>query len=367
VRLIEAPAVSRAAPAIRIVVSDEVHFEARVRPQVAVLAASVERVNGALTRADSGDADWESAFERELDDWVRLAVAIGEAGPPGRLKPVRDALLDGLGHGRVTAQLLRDASAAANPALLEEANARLTEARSAFTRAGEQDAAFAGIPTLRAIPSGALERRAAPRVAATLPNVDALEIRNVSAFPGVTGAAHLVGEVRNNGGFAYGQPLVTAEFRDRDGRVLAVTNAYLRAASLEPGQVAPFHLVWEQGTPGAWFTLAANGSAFTGSPTPTPPSIQIEREEATTQPMGETVVTGTLRNTGSAPAGVLEVVGTFYDKSGRVRRVATAPASTRLSPGETAEFRLVVADGAGAGIHGYRLRVEAQQPAQSGQ
>jgi hypothetical protein len=360
VRRIEVVTSPPSTAAVQMLVTDEVRFAARVRPQAALLAGSIDRLNATLPRQDLPDDEWGRAVDRELDEWARIAVAVGEAGPPGRLRPMRDALFEGLAQGRFASALLREAIETSRPSVLAEANSRLAEARAAFARAIELEVTFGPLPAVAEIPPSVLERRKLPATVASLPNIDALEVRNVTAFPGVTGAEHVVGEVVNRSNLVYGQPAVTAEFRDANGRLLAQVSAYVRASSLPPGQVAPFHLIWEKGTPGARYTLSVWGSVPAGPP-PAQPDLEIVEQQATTQPMGEMILTGSVRNRGEAPAQLVECVATFYDAAGHVRRVAAAPFDiVGLGPGQTATFKIVVADGAGAGVQTFRLRVETK-------
>src|SRR5436309_1094208 len=84
-----APALPRGAD-VQLLVTDEVRFTARVRPQVALLAGSIERLNATLPRTELPDDEWGRTVDRELDEWARIAVAVGEAGPPGSLRPLRE-------------------------------------------------------------------------------------------------------------------------------------------------------------------------------------------------------------------------------------------------------------------------------------
>ena len=159
---------------------------------------------------------------------------------------------------------------------------------------------------------------------------------------------HVLGEVRNDSGFAVGRVIITASFYDQEGTLLAENRNAPKLRVINPGESAPFNIRYiEPATVGrvANYTLSAEGQAAAEKPV----AIKILSSQSRLDVLGVYFINVDARNDGSQKAITPLAVATLYDKNGDVVAIGEAVAEsdgrvTDLSPGQDAGFSIVVAE-----------------------
>ncbi len=230
----------------------------------------------------------------------------------------------------------------------------LVDPLDAPTRVGQRPRATpdlvggGGRPTTAPVVAGPLERiDAAPQDLAEPAGPQQFSILGMTRYDSETDI-WFIGEVRNDGDAPRELVVVQINLLDGEGREVASENGYANLNYLDPGEVAPFTVL------------------FSGDKEPIPPFEQIEIE-VRSDPVGfysgytlrtfrfETVdmrasesgsyeLVGTLRNTGEEDVRFSEVLVVFYGDDNRVVGTSSAYADEDnedniLAAGESAPFR----------------------------
>lgn len=158
----------------------------------------------------------------------------------------------------------------------------------------------------------------------------------------VNGGLHLAGEIRNNTASTQSFLRVTVRLLQA-GQVVREFQQSALVFSLRPGETAPFDLF--MGTPPNFdsYTTTPSGQPSANAPVDQFTVLSQRAHDAA----GVLRLVGELRSDLASNAGLVQVVGTFYDANGRVWRASqTYTLLNVLRPGQRSPF-VLTANGAG--------------------
>jgi hypothetical protein len=179
-----------------------------------------------------------------------------------------------------------------------------------------------------------------------------IKVSNYTWYIDSAGLLDVAGEVENIGTSTVSAIHLSAQMTTTTGTTQATqTMAY--AKDLLPNQKAPFYMsfyVQADETTGVTPGIANVEVAVTSAPTTTSylyQDVQVTSQQhsigTTSDDKGVYWVTGTLQNKGSQTAKDVRILGTFYDKTGKVVAIGgytdTDPLSTSLAAGASVNFK----------------------------
>ena len=212
-----------------------------------------------------------------------------------------------------------------------------------------------------------------------------IKVSNYTWYIDSAGLLDVAGEIENIGTSTVASVHLSAQMTTTTGST-QVTQTLAYAKDLLPNQKAPFYMSFylqpDQAT-GTSPTVANVEVAVTSAATTTSylyQDIQVTSQQqsigTTTDDKGVYWVTGTLQNKGTQTAKEVRILGTFYDKAGRVIAVGgytdTEPLSASLAPGASVNFKFGAYDTNETGIAqdkliaSYALLVQLDSPELTG-
>ncbi|MCZ7568236.1 MAG: FxLYD domain-containing protein [Ardenticatenaceae bacterium] len=172
---------------------------------------------------------------------------------------------------------------------------------------------------------------------------EGLMLINSSHFTASTGSLYLVGEVQNTGEQTYQEVEVTVHLLDSSGTDLSTKTWGTKTSLLRPGETSPVVVIFEK-PPAGWTEMRTEVTA-----TPADfylkyvyPDLTISQDTGGVPTFGDYRITGTVTNSGAETAHFMEIIGTLYDKAGKVLAVESMFLQQEvLEPGQSAPFELV--------------------------
>lgn len=147
----------------------------------------------------------------------------------------------------------------------------------------------------------------------------------------------LVGELRSDLAGNAGLVQVVGTFYDASGKVWRASQAYTLINLLQPGQRSPFVLAAGGANQVVRSRLLVRAVATTATPRG---DLAVLNSSAAVQGTA-LVISGQMRNTGTAPASNVRVVASLYDAGGQIVEAGMS-ASVSLAAGATAPFQIAI-------------------------
>jgi len=158
---------------------------------------------------------------------------------------------------------------------------------------------------------------------------DASYVDEVSTF-------NIVGEVRNDSNLDVGNVSVGVNFYDASGAFVSEARGKTMAASLSPGQRAPFRLSVPYQANMTNYSVRAVGQSV---PQKLTPQIALAATKAYEDNIGFYHVSGSIKNMGAVQVSRVKVVVTLYGRGGAIVNTDFAyPVPATLNPGQLADF-----------------------------
>jgi hypothetical protein len=191
----------------------------------------------------------------------------------------------------------------------------------------------------------------------------AIVILSHSSYLDSIGCYHVVGEVRNDSSNKLKYVEITATFYNSAGTVVGTDFTYTSIDTLLPNQKSPFELIETDAAISAQvdhYAVAFSDSNITGADSYR--AFTILSHSSSTDSLGYYHVVGEVENTGTQAVTYVNVVGTFYDTTGKVVAAHFTYTSPHdLAAGQTAPFEIIVlSDTQSAKISSYELQVQSQ-------
>ncbi len=183
-------------------------------------------------------------------------------------------------------------------------------------------------------------------IASPVEPVEAVEIINHSSYLDTLGWYHIIGEVKNNSSNKLNYIRLTATFYNTAGTVISTDFTYTRIDTLMPEQKSPFEIILLDKTNSAavdHYVVVLSDATITGVEPYR--AFTVLSHSSSIDTSGWYHVVGEVKNTGSQMATYVQVVGTFYDATGKV--VATAFTYTHpedLIVDQVVPFEMIVTD-----------------------
>ena len=196
-----------------------------------------------------------------------------------------------------------------------------------------------------------------PTVQETVHNSDKrISVVSINTLPTSIGPV-VVGEVRNASGSPVDGVQIAVSLTDRAGQAIGNQFGFTLLKVLPAGAKAPFSIPYTGGT----HDVGKVSATVRADPSVQMQYTTVRVASRAAQALGtDYEVTGTVSNSSSTPVNFANVVGTFYDKGGKVVGAAhDVSDATTIPPGGTTPFNLVVQEQASK-IATYSLTAEAQ-------
>ncbi|MGF1505373.1 MAG: FxLYD domain-containing protein [Anaerolineae bacterium] len=171
---------------------------------------------------------------------------------------------------------------------------------------------------------------------------EAVGIVDLNEFVGRSSTFEIVGQVQNNANAPLEFVRITAQLYDERGSLLVEQDEFVSSDLVQPGERAPFALSFPDGLPQGTVRYDLLASAryadFTSQSFYGPTNFAVS-SEAAFDDSGLLVVSGQVRNEGSAPARLVKVIVTSFDDEGRVVGTETTLVDRQqLAQGEVTDY-----------------------------
>jgi hypothetical protein len=192
--------------------------------------------------------------------------------------------------------------------------------------------------------TGQIEQAGAPAAVADQAATGVVGFAGLFTWTDTSAGFHINGQVINNDTSPLEFVRVTARLFDAAGARLAEQSDFAAADVLEPGQYAPFGVLFIGGRPPAAVRYelhaAARHAGFAAQAYYGPANFEIV-DRADYDEHGHLVVEGTVRNNGASTAEYVKVTVTIFDDQGRVVATDTSFAQKQqLLPGESTGYQI---------------------------
>lgn len=171
---------------------------------------------------------------------------------------------------------------------------------------------------------------------------DLIAFTNLNAWVDRNGGFVIVGQVMNNAPAPVEFVHLNASLFDEQNTVLLEQDNFVSSDLIQPGQMAPFSLLFSDGLPPGTtrYVLEVSGryADFTAQTFYGPENFALS-SAADFDQNGALVVSGQVRNEGNLTASLVKVIVTIFDAQQRVIATDTTLVDTQpLAPGETSTF-----------------------------
>ncbi len=150
---------------------------------------------------------------------------------------------------------------------------------------------------------------------AQIPNHGSIQITNTSTYVDESGNFHVVGEVNNTSHDPQTGVMVTAVLSDSTNNVAGNLSAFSSLDVIRPGELSPFDIVsGDLDMAGKLEFIEFSTTSQFGVEKPA--NLVINGSKTFLDSTGNLHITGNIINRGLSPESFLDLVATFYDKSG---------------------------------------------------
>jgi hypothetical protein len=179
-------------------------------------------------------------------------------------------------------------------------------------------------------------------------NKDAVGFSSLNTWVDRNGGFVVAGQVVNNAATALEFVRIEAQLYDADNRLLLSQDDFVSSDTLLPGEYAPFSLVFSDGLPAGTVRYDLHASARYADATVRtfygPQNFSVS-SQADFDANGFLVVSGQVRNQGTATANLIKVIAVVFDADGRVIATDTTLVDfQQLAPGQTSTFAVSFAE-----------------------
>jgi hypothetical protein len=181
-----------------------------------------------------------------------------------------------------------------------------------------------------------------------------LGILHVSGWSTSSGVFFITGELANYGPTTIDRVPVEASLLTADGLVVAGAVDSIMGHGIPPGGFAPFSLRFGQGQPAlsATYTLTAGKEWQPGEPVDLFPADMLTwADESAIDAQNRLIISGTVTNTGSAPARQLRASATVFDEHGSVIGATYVDLVPELEPDAEAPYKIIVSEFGGVPVN----------------
>jgi hypothetical protein len=186
-----------------------------------------------------------------------------------------------------------------------------------------------------------------------------LNVISYSSYISSIGTLHIVGEVKNSGTINMEYVEIIGTFYDSSKTVVGTDFTFTSIDVLKPNQKSPFDMTETSNVEDiVSVKLDETYRPTTGEPYS---GLQILSHSSYISRIGTYHVVGEVKNTGNRDVNYVEVIGTFYDSSGKVVDASfTYTDPSDVSAGQTSPFDLIVMSPQVSKIKTYELQVQGR-------